>query len=130
MVDSLKTEGHSTPSPYAGWPQARRRHAPAVFMDARWILKALYGPGPYAKNAARSLGCSQRFVERVCQGLHPMPRRWRALLERYAALRGVLLDRELARRVVALEKRYQHQQALVAEVLRCLNARRVTPTPK
>ena len=59
-----------------------------------------------------------------------MPRRWRALLERYAALRGVLLDRELARRVVALEKRYQHQQALVAEVLRCLNARRVTPSPK
>lgn len=103
---------------------------PIAAMNPRRLLKALYGPGNYLKGAARSLGCSERFVGQVCQGVRPMPRRWRALLERYAALRGVLLDRELARRVAALEKRYQHQQALVAEVLRCLNARRVTPSPK
>ena len=47
-----------------------------------------------------------------------MPRRWRALLERYAELRGVLLDRELERRKAALCKRYAAQKELVEEVRR------------
>lgn len=87
-------------------------------MDLKRLLRAVCGPEHYMRNAARSLGCSERFAYQVCQGVRPMPRKWPIMLQHYAELRGVLLDRELARRKAALDKRYAAQKVLVEEARR------------
>lgn len=70
------------------------------------LLQSVFGPEGWAARAARSLGCTPRFVNMVAQGFRTMPRRHRVILRNVAQFRMSDLARECKQEQAAVAEKY------------------------